>query len=258
MLLQGKKGVVFGVANKNSLAWHIASVLHQEGAELVLGVASERFQKKVRPLAKSLGLPEPVICDVNSDASIAVAMQQVGRRLKGLDFLVHSIAFARREDLEGRFVEVDRDGWRLAQEISAYSFVALARAAEPFLNPGASLLTLTYLGSNRAMASYNVMGPAKAALESAVRYLALDMGQKDGARVNAISAGPVRTLSSAAIPGLKDKMAQERRINPLRRTLHGEEVGKAAAFLVSDLASAITGEILHVDCGYHVLGAYST
>lgn len=256
MLLQGKKGVVFGVANKNSLAWQIATVLHQHGAQVVLGVASERFQKKVRPLAESLGLPEPVICDVSSDASIAVAMQQVGRHLKKLDFLVHSIAFARREDLEGRFVEVDRDGWRIAQEISAYSFVALARAAEPYLAAGASLLTLTYLGSNRAMPAYNVMGPAKAALESAVRYLALDMGQKDGVRVNAISAGPVRTLSSSAIPGLKEKMAQERRINPLRRTLQGDEVGKAAAFLVSDLASAVTGEILHVDCGYHVLGAY--
>lgn len=254
-MLQGKQGVVFGAANKNSLAWHIALAARRAGARVLLSCANERFQDKVAPLAEEIGAPPPVLCDVASDASIAAAMAEIGRQLPRLDFLVHSIAFAPKEELERPFSQTSRDGFLLAHNVSAYSFVALARAAAPLLAPQASLLTLSYLGAVKAVPSYNVMGVAKAALEASVRYLAADLGPR-GVRVNAISAGPIRTLSSAGIKGVKDMIDFQASVNPLRRSIDGEDVGKAAVFLLGDYASGVTGDILYVDCGYHILGAY--
>ena len=254
-MLEGKKGAIFGVANKNSLAWHIAEQAHRHGAELVFGVANERFAERAMALAQRCGSPDPVICDVSSEDSIAQAMRQVGEHMPKLDFLVHAIAFANKEDLEGRFVETSRTGYLMAQDISSYSLTALVRAAEPLLHPGSSVLTLSYLGAVRAVPSYNVMGVAKAALEASVRYLAADLGPS-GIRVNAISAGPIKTLSSAGIRGLKEKLHLQEERAPLRRNVTGEDVGKAAAFLLSDLASGVTGDVLYVDCGYHIVGAF--
>ncbi|TAH36887.1 MAG: enoyl-ACP reductase [Planctomycetota bacterium] len=254
-MLEGKQGVVFGAANKNSLAWHIAQQAHNAGARVALAVANERFQERVAPLAEELAAPAPILCDVTSDQSIAAAFAELGRHMPRLDFLVHSIAFANKEDLERPFYQVSRDGFLLAQNVSAFSLVALARAAEPLLAPGASLLTLSYIGAVRSVPQYNVMGVAKAALEASVRYLAADLGPR-GVRVNAISAGPIRTLSSAGIKGVRDMIDYQAQVNPLRRAIVGEDVGKAAVFLLSDYASGVTGDILYVDCGYHILGAY--
>ncbi len=255
MLLQGKKGVVFGLANKLSLAWHIGQALKGEGADVLFGVASERFQEKAAPLAESLGSPLPLICDVTDDSAIEKTFETLSESCEKLDFLVHAIAFAERADLEGRFVDTSRSGYALAQDVSAFSLVALSKAALPLLREGGSILTLSYLGSSRAVPSYKVMGVAKAALESAVRYLAVDLGP-EGVRVNALSAGPIKTLSSSAIKGLKEKLDIQDRVSPLRRQVTGEDVGKAATFLLSDHASGVTGEILHVDCGSHALGSW--
>lgn len=255
MLLKGKKGLVFGVANEHSLAWHIAKNAHAQGAELLFSVASERFLRRVGPLAESLGIPAPIICDVSDDAAIEAAFAQIKQRMPQIDFLVHAIAHAKRDDLQGRFLDTSRDGFSLAHDVSSYSFVALCRAVEPLLAPGASLLTLTYLGAVRAVPSYNVMGVAKASLEASVRYLANDFGPQ-GVRVNAISAGPVRTLSASVVKGFKDKVDIQQIAAPLRRNVTGEDIGKAGLFLLSDLASGVTGEILYVDCGYNIMADF--
>jgi len=257
MLLKGKKGLIFGVANEHSLAWHIAKEAHAQGAALILSVASERFLRKVGPLAERLGAPTPIICDVSDDAAIAKAFAEIGRVMPKVDFLLHAIATAKREDLQGRFVDTSRDGFSLAHDVSTYSFLALCRAAEPLLQPGASLLTLSYLGAVRAVPSYNVMGVAKASLESSVRYLANDFGPL-GIRVNAISAGPVKTLSASVVKGFKDKVDIQQVAAPLRRNVTGEDVGKAGLFLMSDMASGVTGEILYVDCGYNIMADFIT
>lgn len=257
MLLKGKKGLIFGVANEHSLAWHIAKEAHEQGAELIFSVASERFLRKVGPLAASLGAPQPIICDVTSDEDISNAFKVIGEQMPEIDFLVHAIATAKREDLQGRFLDTSRDGFGLAHDVSTYSFVALCRAAEKMLVPGASLLTLTYLGAVRAVPSYNVMGVAKASLEASVRYMANDFGPA-GVRVNAISAGPVKTLSASVVKGFKDKVDIQQVAAPLRRNVTGEDVGKAGLFLVSDMASGVTGEILYVDCGYNIMADFIT
>ncbi len=257
MLLQGKKGLIFGVANEFSLAWHIAQQTRAQGAELILSVASERFLKRVGALAEEVGAPPPVICDVGSDAELARAFAEIGGLTGRVDFLVHAIASARREELQGRFLDTSREGFALAHDISTYSFVALTRACEPLLAPGASILTLSYLGAARAVPSYNVMGVAKAALESAVRYLANDLGPS-GVRVNAISAGPVKTLSASIVKGFKDKVDLQQEAAPLRRNVTGEDVGKAGVFLLSDLASGVTGHVLYVDCGYNIMADFVT
>ena len=254
-LLAGKNGLIFGVANKNSLAWHIAKAAHAHGARIALSVANERFKEKAAPLAEQLDSAPLVICDVGDDASISKAFEEVGRIMPKLDFLVHAVAFAEREDLEGRFVETSRKGYALAQDISAYSLTAIARAAEALMGEGSSILTLSYLGATRAVPSYNVMGVAKAALEASVRYLAVDLGPK-GIRVNTLSAGPIKTLSAAAVKGLKDKIDLQQKVTPLRRNVNGDDVGGAAVFLLSDLSAGVTGDVLFVDCGYHALGAY--
>lgn len=254
-MLSGKQGIVFGVANKNSLAWHIARTARQHGAEVALSVANERFRQKAEPLAAQLDARALIVCDVADDDSIARGFDQLRAVMPRLDFLVHAIAYAERADLEGRFVETSRRGYGLAQDISSYSLTALSRAAEPLMTAGGSILTLSYLGAVRAVPSYNVMGVAKAALEASVRYLAADLGP-EGIRVNALSAGPVKTLSSAAVKGLKDMIDHQQKVTPLRRNVTGADVGGAAAFLLSDLAAGVTGEVLYVDCGYHALGAY--
>ncbi|MHC4823384.1 MAG: enoyl-ACP reductase FabI [Planctomycetota bacterium] len=257
MLLKGKKGLIFGVANEHSLAWHIAKEAHAQGAELIFSVASERFLRKVGPLAESLGAGPPIICDVADDEAIADAFATIGEQMPQVDFLVHAIATAKRDDLQGRFVDTSRDGFSLAHDVSSYSFIALCRAAEPLLSEGASLLTLTYLGAVRAVPSYNVMGVAKASLESSVRYLANDFGPA-GVRVNAISAGPVKTLSASVVKGFKDKVDIQQVAAPLRRNVTGEDVGKSGLFLLSDMASGVTGEILYVDCGYNIMADFIT
>ncbi len=257
MLLKGKKGLIFGVANEHSLAWHIAREAYAQGAEMLFSVASDRFLRKVEPLAAKLGSPKPIICDVSTDEAIADAFVEIREQMPEIDFVVHAIATAKREDLQGRFVDTSRDGFNLAHDVSTYSFLAICREAEPFLRPGASLLTLTYLGAVRAVPSYNVMGVAKASLESSVRYLANDFGPQ-GVRVNAISAGPVRTLSASVVKGFKDKVDIQQVAAPLRRNVTGEDVGKAGLFLLSDMASGVTGEILYVDCGYNIMADFIT
>lgn len=254
-MLQGKTGVIFGVANRHSLAWHIAEAAHREGARLLFGVANERFREKVAPLTATLSDDEPVVCDVASDESIASAFRVLRERAPHLDFLVHAIAYAQRSDLEGRFTDTSRVGYHVAQDISAYSLAAMAREAEPMLRPGSSVLTLTYIGSQRAVPHYNVMGVAKAALEASVRYLAAELGPK-GIRVNALSAGPIKTLSSSGVKGLRDKLHLQEELTPLRRSVTGEDVAKAAVFLLGDYASGVTGEVLYVDNGYHAVATW--
>ena len=257
MLLKGKKGLIFGVANEFSLAWHIAKKAHEHGAEMLFSAASERFVRRTAPLAEQVGAGEPLICDVGDDAAIARAVDEVRERMPQVDFLVHAIATAKREELDGRYMDTSRDGFALAHDVSTYSFVALAKAFEPLLQPGASLLTLSYLGAVRAVPSYNVMGVAKAALEASVRYMANDLGP-DNKRVNAISAGPVKTLSASVVKGFKDKVDIQQVAAPLRRNVTGEDVGNAGVFLLSDMASGITGEILYVDCGYNIMADFIT
>jgi enoyl-[acyl-carrier protein] reductase I len=257
MMLKGKKGIIFGVANEHSLAWHIAEKAVAQGADVLLSVASERFLRRVAPLAEKLGAPAPIICDVSSDEQIAEAFVEIKKAMPEVDFLVHAIATAKRGELEGRFVDTSRDGFSLAHDISTYSFVALARAAEDLLTEDASLLTLSYLGAIRAVPSYNVMGVAKASLEASVRYMANDLGPK-GIRVNAISAGPIRTLSASIVKGFKEKVDIQQVAAPLRRNVTGEDVGKAGTFLLSDMASGVTGEILYVDCGYNIMADFIT
>ncbi len=254
-LLAGKRALVFGVANERSIAWGITRALHREGARIGLTYLNDVLERRVRPLGQEVQAELILPCDVAEEGHVRAVFEEVRRQWGGLDILVHSIAYATREDMQGRFVETSRDGFLQALRISAYSLVELARAAEPlFPEGGGSILTLTYYGAEKAIPNYNVMGAAKAALEAAVRYLALDLGAR-GVRVNAISAGPIRTLAAAG--GVKDFRAilgivEERA--PLRRGVTQDEVGNAALFLCSDLASAITGEVLHVDSGFNIMG----
>jgi enoyl-[acyl-carrier protein] reductase I len=255
-MLSGKTALIFGVANDHSIAWGIAQAFAREGAQLGFSYASSGLEKRVRPLAESLHARFIEQCDVASDAQIAAMMKKAGETFGGVDILVHSIGFARKEELAGPYYNTSREGFHLAMDISVYSFTALARAALPILNPGGALLTLTYYGSEKVTVNYNVMGVAKAALESSVRYLADDLGPRR-IRVNAISAGPIRTLAAAGVSGFKEMRSHFREIAPLRRYVTIEDVGNAAAFLCSDSASAITGEVMHVDAGFNILGVSS-
>ena len=255
-MLEGKTGIVFGVANHRSLAWHIAKALSAAGARLALTYQDKRFEQKLIKMAEEELRAPPLfmLCDVKDDGQIDALYQQLGKDFGKLDFIVHSIAFAAKEDLEGLFVETSRTGFLTAMEASAYSLLAVVRPALPLMESGGSIITLTYLGSTRVVPNYNVMGVAKAALESSVRYLAADLGA-DGIRVNALSPGPVNTLSARGIKGFSGFLGQVREKTPLKRNIEGEEVGKAALFLCSDLSSGITGETIYVDAGYHILGA---
>ena len=252
-LLDGKNALIFGVANDHSIAWGIAQALHEAGAEVGFSSIESLLDKRVRPLAASIGSTFVEPCDVQSDAEIARVFARWGETHDGLDVLVHALAFAKREDLSGAFVDTSRDGFALALDVSAYSLVALAREAKPLLHQGSSILTLTYYGAEKVVGNYNVMGVAKAALEASVRYLAADLGPA-GVRVNAISAGPVRTLAATGIAGFKRMYGSFAEVAPLRANITIEDVGRSALYLASDLSSAVTGEVLFVDGGFNIVG----
>ncbi len=254
--LNGKTALIFGVANDHSIAWGIAQAFAREGARLGFSYAGPVLEKRVRPLAESLKSKFVEPCDVGNDVQIADVMRKAGEFFGGIDIHVHSIGFARKEELSGPYYNTTREGFRLAMDISVYSFTALARAALPFLQPGGALLTLSYYGAEKVTANYNVMGVAKAALESSVRYLAGDLGPRR-IRVNAISAGPIRTLAAAGVSGFKAMRSHFREIAPLRRHVTIEDVGSAAVFLCSEAAAAVTGEVLYVDAGFNILGVPS-
>jgi enoyl-[acyl-carrier protein] reductase I len=257
-LLDGKTALIFGVANDHSIAWGIAQAFAREGATLGFSYAGEVLERRVKPLAAELGVDFVEPCDVQSDADVEEIMEKARAAFGGIDILIHSVAFANREDLEGTYYQTSREGFRLAMDISVYSFTALARAALPIMRPGGSMLTMTYLGAVRAVSRYNVMGVAKAALEASVRYLALDLGTDEKAiRVNATSAGPIRTLSAAGIRGFKVMHGKFKDVSPLRRHVTIEDVGNSAVYLCSDLAAGVTGEIHYVDAGYNVVGVPS-
>jgi enoyl-[acyl-carrier protein] reductase I len=252
-LLDGKKALIFGVANDHSIAWGIAKALHDEGATLGFSSVESLIEKRVRPLATSIGSTFVEPCDVQSDEQIQGVMAKWKQAYGEIDVLVHALAFAKREDLDGEFAATSRDGFALAMDVSAYSLVALVREARPLLHPGSSVLTLTYYGAEKVVSHYNVMGVAKAALEASVRYLAADLGP-EGVRVNAISAGPIRTLAAAGIAGFKKMYGSFAEVAPLRSNISIEDVGKTAVWLASDLSSAVTGEVVYVDGGFNILG----
>ncbi|MEO5763326.1 MAG: enoyl-ACP reductase [Vicinamibacteria bacterium] len=253
MLLEGKNGLILGVANKRSIAWGIARACAREGARLALTYQGERLKENVDELSK--GLQDPLLypCDVSKDEDIAALAASVKADLGSLDFVVHSVAFAQREELTGQFLNTSRAGYHIAQDISSYSLTAISRAMAPLMEGrNGSILTLSYLGGERVVPHYNVMGVAKAALEMSVRYLAADLGPQ-GIRVNAISAGPIKTLAGAGVGGMSKMIDYYRANAPLRRATDQEEVGEAGLFLVSNMARGITGEVIHVDSGFHVM-----
>jgi enoyl-[acyl-carrier protein] reductase I len=252
-LMKGKKGLIMGVANERSIAWGVAKSLHAAGAELAFSYQGDVFRKRVAPLVEPLEPAALIDCDVSDQASIDAAFAQLGGIWDGLDFLVHAIGFSDKEQLKGRYIDTSPENFRMTMDISCYSFTAVARRAEKMMKTGGSLVTLTYYGSEKVMPHYNVMGVAKAALEASVRYMAEDLGKR-AIRVNAISAGPIRTLAASGIGDFRYILRWSELNAPLRRVVTIDEVGKAALFLLSDLGSAVTGECLHVDAGYHVVG----
>jgi enoyl-[acyl-carrier protein] reductase I len=253
--LQGKTGLIVGIATKRTIAWAIAAAASAAGARLAVTYQGERLEENVRDLSNGLSNPLILPCDVTDDAQIAHVFGEIEREFGGLDFIVHGAAFARREDLDAPFSQTSRDGFKLAMDVSAYSLIALARGAAPLMERrgGGSIVTLTYLGSERVFQNYNVMGVAKAALECAVRYLASDLGPQN-IRVNAISAGPIKTLAASGIGGFSNILQVYRERAPLRRTVETSEVADAARFLLGPGGRAITGEVLMVDAGFHAMG----
>ncbi len=251
--MQGKKGLVVGVANKRSIAWAIAARVAEQGARLALSYQNERLGENVFELAKSLENPLLLQLDVNDDAQIDAAFERIREEFGRLDFLVHSVAFAPKQDLEGTFVSTSREGYRIAQEISSYSLTALTRAACPLMTEGGSIVALSYLGAERVIPHYNVMGVAKAALEASVRYLANDLGS-NRIRVNALSAGPIKTLAAAGISGFSHMLDHHRKKAPLKKNTELAEVADAALFLLSDLSRGVTGQTIYVDGGYSIIG----
>ncbi|HEX8087963.1 MAG TPA: enoyl-ACP reductase [Blastocatellia bacterium] len=254
MLLEGKTGIVFGVANKRSLAWAIARRAAEQGARVALTYQGERLEENARELAASLKDALVLPCDVTRDEDIEAVFARVKEEFGGLDFVVHGVAYALREELEGDYINTSREGYRISQDISVYSLTAIAKAAMPLMEGReASIITLTYLGGERVIPGYNVMGIAKAALDMSVRYLASNLGPR-GIRVNGISAGPVKTLASAGIGGFSKILEHMRSHAPLRRNIDQTEVADAALFLLSNMSRGVTGEILHVDSGYNIMG----
>ena len=252
-LMTGKRGLIMGVANNKSIAWGIAAQLHRQGATMAFSYQGEAFRRRVEPLAQSVGSDIVVGCDVEDEASVEATFDRLAHDWGGLDFLVHAIAYSDKEELKGRYVDTTLDNFQRTMRISCYSFSALARRAEPLMSRGGCMLTLTYLGAERVMPNYNVMGVAKAALEASVRYLANDLGPL-GIRVNALSAGPMRTLAGSAIADARHVYKFNQTHAPLRRNVTLEDVGAAALYLLSDLASGVTGEVHHVDGGFHAIG----
>ena len=257
MLLEGKKGLIIGVANKHSIAWAIAQAAAREGAQMLFSYQNERLRENVEELVQTLPGASACVCDVGDDSQIDAMMKQASEKLGRLDFLVHSLAFAPREELTGEFVNTTRQGFATALDVSAYSLVAVTRAAMPLMTEGGSVVTLTYLGSERVVPHYNVMGVAKAALEATVRYLAHDLGPKN-IRVNAVSSGPIKTLAARGVSGISKMVDHHRAFAPLRRATEQGEVGDTALFLVRSLGRGITGEVIYVDGGYHILGSLAS
>lgn len=252
-LLQGKRGLIMGVANDRSIAWGIAKAVAAQGAELAFTYQGEALEKRVRPLAESLGVPFVLPCDVTDAASMDAVFAALEKQWGHLDFLVHAIAYSDKNELKGKYVDTSLENFLMSMNISCYSFTALAHRAYPLMKAGGSMLTLTYLGAERHVPHYNVMGVAKAALEASVKYLAVDMGEL-GIRVNAISAGPIKTLAASGIGDFRYILKWNELNAPLGRNTTIEDVGGAGVYLLSDLASGCTGEVLHVDSGYHVIG----
>lgn len=256
-LMSGKKGLIMGVANDRSIAWGIAKAVHAHGGELGFTYQGEALERRVRPLAESVDSDLVLPCDVTEDSSIDQVFESVAERWGQLDFLVHAIAFADKDELKGKYVNTSRDNFIRSLDVSCYSFTAVAQRAAPLMNPGGSLVTLTYYGAERVMPHYNVMGVAKAALEASVRYLAVDLGGAE-VRVNAISAGPIKTLAASGIGDFRYILKWNEFNSPLRRNVTIDQVGSAALYLLSDLSSGVTGEIHHVDSGYHTVGMMAT
>ena len=252
-LMAGKRGLIMGLANDKSIAWGIARALADAGAELAFSYQGDALKKRVEPLAEKLGSDFVVPCDVADMDSIDATFETIGDRWGSLDFVVHAIGFSDKGELRGRYVETSRENFRMSMDISVYSFTAVMQRAEKLMSKGGSAVTMTYYGAERVMPHYNVMGVAKAALEASVRYLAEDLG-KDGIRVNAISAGPIKTLAASGIGDFRYIMKWNEYNSPLRRNVSIEDVGRSALYLLSDLGSGTTGEVLHVDAGYHVVG----
>ncbi len=251
--LEGRIAVVFGVANKRSIAWSIAQGLHHAGAKLAITYQNERLEQEAKDLILSLPGAQAFMCDVSDDAAIARLFDVLKQRYGKLNILVHSVAFAPTEELKGDFVNTSREGFRIAHDVSVYSLIAVARAAAPLMADGGSIITMSYYGAEKVVPHYNVMGVAKAALECSVRYLAYDLG-KQKIRVNAISAGPIKTLAARAVSGLGDMLKAHAERAPLQRNVDVNEVGATGVFLASDGSSGITGEVIYVDCGYNIMG----
>jgi enoyl-[acyl-carrier protein] reductase I len=251
--LEGRNAVVFGVANKRSIAWSIAQGLHDAGARLAITYQNERLEQEAKDLILSLPGAQAFMCDVSTDSEIDRLFAQLKERYGKLHVLVHSIAFAPAEELKGEFVNTSREGFRISHDVSVYSLIALSRAAAGLMEDGGSIITMTYYGAEKVVPHYNVMGVAKAALECTVRYLAHDLGKKK-IRVNAISAGPIKTLAARGISGLGEMLKSHAERAPLQRNVDVQEVGSAGVFLASDASSGITGEVIYVDCGYNVMG----
>ncbi|MEJ7777425.1 MAG: enoyl-ACP reductase FabI [Sphingomicrobium sp.] len=252
-LMEGKRGLIMGLANDRSLAWGIAKALGQHGAELAFSYQGESLEKRVRPLAEEVGSNFLIDCDVSDMEALDRAFAQIEERWGGLDFVVHAIGFSDKNELRGKFVDTSLDNFLMTMNISVYSFVAVTQRAARMMKPGGSIVTLTYYGAEKVIPHYNVMGVAKAALESSVKYLAMDLGP-DGIRVNAISAGPIKTLAASGIGDFRYILKWNEYNSPLRRNVTIDDVGGAALYLLSDLASGVTGEMHHVDAGYNVVG----
>ena len=249
-LMQGKKGIIFGVSNTHGIAYGIAKQLFDEGADIAFTYANETMEKRVRPIAEEMNSKLILECDVTNEEQIKNVFEQYEKIYGELDFMVHAVAFANREDLTGEFINTSKEGWDLAMGVSAYSLVSLSRAARPLMKNGGSILAMTYLGSEKMVCNYNIMAVAKSALECSARYLADNLG-KENIRVNCISAGPIKTLAASGIGGFGKSLKAAVLKSPLKRNVTTEEVGKTAVYLLSDLSSAVTGEVVHVDCGCH-------
>jgi enoyl-[acyl-carrier protein] reductase I len=256
-LMAGKKGLVMGVANERSIAWGIAKACHEQGAKVAFTFQGEALEKRVRPLANSIGAEIIEPCDVTNAASIDATFAEIEKKWGGIDFLVHAIAFSNKDELRGRYLDTSPENFQLTMNVSCYSLTAVAQRAVPLMKNGGSLLTLTYYGAERVIPHYNVMGVAKAALEASVRYLAADLGEQK-IRVNAISAGPIKTLAFAGINDGRYILKWNELNSPLKRNVEPREVGNAGLYLLSDLGTAVTGEVMHVDAGYHIVGMVKT
>ena len=252
-MIKGKKGIVIGIANDHSIAWGIAKKLHASGAELAITYQNNTLLKRVKPLADKVNSDILVECDVNNEEHLQNTFTQIKKRFGTIDFIIHAVAYSDKNELNGRYIDTSKDNFINSLSISCYSFTRIAKIFQPIINPGGSLLTLSFYGANKVMPNYNVMGVAKAALETSVKYLSVDLGDQD-IRVNAISAGPMRTLAGAAIANARDVFNYTSENSSLKRNVNLDELGNSALYLVSDLSTAITGEIHYVDCGFNIVG----